>query len=73
MYRTDVVNEEVPKDMVNTPIYNYASSNYKPCSWSQLGEKFFRNEKNISSPNFVMNDMLFCDIYACTVNVKRVF
>jgi len=28
--RTDAVNEEVPKDVVNTLIYNYASSNYKP-------------------------------------------
>jgi len=52
--RTEVVNEEVPKDAVNTLIYNYASSNYKPCSWNQLGEKFFKNEKNVSSPNFVI-------------------
>ncbi|XP_025194174.1 fatty acyl-CoA reductase wat-like [Melanaphis sacchari] len=50
--RTDVVNEEVPKDAVNTLIYNYASSNYKPCTWNQLGEKFFKNEKNVSSSNF---------------------
>ncbi|CAI6346012.1 unnamed protein product [Macrosiphum euphorbiae] len=50
--RTDVVNEEVPKDAENALIYNYASSNYKPCSWNQLGEKFFKNEKNVSSPNF---------------------
>jgi len=52
--RTDVVNEEVPKDAENALIYNYASSNYKPCSWNQLGEKFFKNEKNVSSPNFVI-------------------
>jgi len=52
--RTDVVNEEVPKDAENTLIYNYASSNYKPCSWNQLGEKFFKNEKNVSSSNFVI-------------------
>lgn len=49
----DVVNEEVPRDVVNTLIYNYGSSNYKPCSWNQLGEKFFKNEKNILSSNFV--------------------
>ncbi|CAH1721746.1 fatty acyl-CoA reductase wat-like isoform X1 [Aphis gossypii] len=51
--RTEFVNEEVPKDTVNTLIYNYASSNYKPCSWNQLGEKFFKNEKNVSSSNFL--------------------
>lgn len=52
--RSEVVNEEVPKDALNTLIYNYASSNYKPCSWNQLGEMFFKNEKNVSSPNFVI-------------------
>ena len=57
--RTDIVNEEVPKDTVNTLIYNYASSNFKPCSWNQLGEKFFKNEKNVSSPNFVIITYLF--------------
>lgn len=51
---TEIVNEEVPRDEVNTSIYNYASSNYKPCSWSQLGEKFFKNEKNVSPPSFVI-------------------
>lgn len=52
--RMDVVNEEVPKDTENILIYNYASSNYKPCSWNQLGKKFFKNEKNVSSQNFVI-------------------
>jgi len=56
--RSDVVNEEVPRDAVTTRIYNYTSSNYKPCSWYQLGEKFFKNEKNVSSPNFVRNRMI---------------
>lgn len=51
--REHAVNEEVPRDVVNTPIYNYVSSNYKPCSWNQLGEKFFKNEKIVSSTNFV--------------------
>ncbi|XP_025409446.1 fatty acyl-CoA reductase wat-like isoform X2 [Sipha flava] len=50
--KTDVVNEEVPRDVVNTLIYNYASSNYKPCSWNQLGEKFFKNQKKVLSSNF---------------------
>lgn len=52
--RTDDINEEVPRDVVNTLIYNYASSNYKPCSWNQLGEKFFKNEKRVSSTNVVI-------------------
>lgn len=56
IYRTDVVNEEVPRDVVNTLVYNYASSNYKPCSWNKLGEKFFKNEKQVSSPNSVINN-----------------
>jgi len=59
IYRMEVVNEEVPKDVVNTLIYNYASSNYKPCSWNELGEKFFKNEKNVSSPNYVINYDLY--------------
>jgi hypothetical protein len=54
VHRTDVVNEEVPRDVVNTLIYNYASSNYKPCSWNQLGEKFFKNQKKVLSSNFVI-------------------
>lgn len=54
--RTDTINEEVPRDVKNTLIYNYVSSNYQPCSWNQLGEKFFKKEKNISSPNFVINN-----------------
>lgn len=55
--RSDVVNEEVPGDEANARIYNYTSSNYKPCSWSQLGEKFFKNEKAVSSPNFVIRQL----------------
>jgi len=61
--RSEVVNEEVPKDAVNTLIYNYASSNYKPCSWNQLGEKFFKNEKNVTSPNFVIMTHIFLNYY----------
>jgi len=57
--RVEIVNEEVPRDIVNVPIYNYVSSNYKPCSWNQLGEKFFKNEKKVSSMSLViMNDLL---------------
>lgn len=56
IHRTDVVNEEVPRNIVNTLIYNYASSNYKPCSWNELGEKFFKNEKQVSSQNVVINN-----------------
>lgn len=56
IHRTDVVNEEVPRNVVNTLIYNYASSNYKPCSWNELGEKFFKNEKQVSSANFVIHN-----------------
>lgn len=43
---------------MNTYIYNYASSNYKPCSWNQLGEKFFKNEKAVSSPDSVTNNFI---------------
>lgn len=53
--RMDVINEEVPRNVVNTMIYNYASSNYKPCTWNQLGEKFFKNEKTVSSPSSVQH------------------
>lgn len=61
--REHAVNEEVPKDAVNIPIYNYVSSNYKPCSWNQLGEKFFKNEKTVSSKNFVRVEYIYIYIY----------
>lgn len=57
--REHAVNEEVPSDAVNIPIYNYVSSNYKPCSWNQLGEKFFKNEKTVSSTNFVTVEYIY--------------
>ncbi|XP_050423207.1 uncharacterized protein LOC126834987 [Adelges cooleyi] len=48
---SDVVNQEVPRDNKEMIIYNYVSSNYKCCTWKQLGEKFFKSEKRVSSPN----------------------
>lgn len=61
--REHAVNEEVPRDAVNIPIYNYVSSNYKPCSWNQLGEKFFKNEKIVSSTNIVTVEYIYLYIF----------
>ncbi|XP_050541774.1 fatty acyl-CoA reductase wat-like isoform X3 [Daktulosphaira vitifoliae] len=47
----DFINEELPCDITETPIYNFVLSNHKCCSWKQLGEYFFMSEKRVSSFN----------------------